>query len=77
LAGADVSGTQVIINRRAHYMLAERKERQHRLLGIPAAVIAGIVAAFMFAGPGHNAGRGVVMPSWHFLAGPDRRWRSH
>ena len=64
---ANVSWTQAIINCRARYMLAERKERRHLLLGVPATVIAGIVAAFTCAGGGANARRRLVMPSWHFL----------
>lgn len=82
---ANVSRTQAIVNCRAHYLIAQQRERQHRALGIPATIIAAAVAAFTFSAPkgalvtvlGIGATVGAVLVGLQTFLAPSDAARNH
>jgi hypothetical protein len=85
MGAAQTRRTQTVINQRAHYIIAERKEHLRLLLGVPATVIAAIVAALTVARPtgswvyviGAVATVGAILVGLQTFLKPEERAREH
>jgi hypothetical protein len=85
MEAAQARRTQTVINQRAHYIIAERREHLRLLLGIPATVIAAIVASVTLAQPtgswvyliGAVATVGAILVGLQTFLKPEERAREH